>query len=187
MMDIIPGPTRIEGYAIVSADHMLADASGRMDGLIIAADQQFFQDGLDRAAVIVHGRHSHEGGPRAAGRRRLIVTTRVAALADDPAHPQSLLWNPKGAALAEAWARLGAPDGVLAVIGGPHVYGMFLDRGYDTFHLSRATNVRLPGGLPLFPGVGPNCTPEDLMVGHGLKPAPPRLLADGVTLTTWSR
>src|ERR1700733_2428097 len=69
------GPNRVEGYAIVSADGMIADAAGKMpDTLRNPADQSFLQAELDRAAMVVHGRHSHEGGPRAARRKRLIVT-----------------------------------------------------------------------------------------------------------------
>jgi len=183
-------PTSIEGYAIVSADGMLADANRRMpDGLVVEADQQFFRGGLERAAAVVHGRHSHEGGERAARRRRLIVTRKVDALAEDPAHPQSLLWNPNGAALDEAWDRLGAPEGALAVIGGPEVYGLFLDIGYDKFHLSRAARVRIPGGRPVFPEIGPDRAPEDVLASRGLKPGPQRVLdqAADVTLVTWSR
>jgi dihydrofolate reductase len=185
----MPGPTSIEGYAIVSADGMLADANRHMpDALIVEADQQFFQGSLDRAAVVVHGRHSHEGGPRAALRRRLIVTTRVEALAEYPAYPHALLWNPKGATLAQAWARLSAPDGMLAVIGGPDVNALFLDT-YDKFYLSRASQVRLPGGVPVFPGIGPDRTPEDVLADHGLRPGPQQVLdqAAGVTLVTWTR
>jgi hypothetical protein len=52
---------RIEGYAIVSADGMLADFNRKMpDGLKIDADVRFFKQGLDRAALVVHGRNSHE-------------------------------------------------------------------------------------------------------------------------------
>jgi hypothetical protein len=75
---------------------------------------------------------------------------------------------------------------VLAVIGGTETFGLFLDIGYDAFHLTRANRARLPGGRPVFPGV-PARTPEDLLAGHGLKPGPPRILdpdAD-VTLVTW--
>lgn len=187
----MPRPTSIEGFAIVSVDGMLADADRHMPAaLIVEADQRFFQDSLDRAAALVHGRHSHEGGgARAARRRRLIVTSRVAALADHAANPNALLWNPKGASLEQAWARLGAPDGMLAVIGGPEVYGMFLDIGYDKFHLSRAAHVRLPGGRPVFPEIGPGRTPEDVLASRGLKPGPPRVLdaEAGVSLVTWSR
>jgi dihydrofolate reductase len=186
----MPGPARIEGYAIVSADGMLADAERRMpDGLKVEADQKFFHDGLDRAAAIVHGRHSHEGGPRAAGRRRLVVTRTVPGLAPDPSRPNGLLWNPQGASLSEAWAALAPPDGMLAVIGGPEVYRLFLDIGYDAFHLTRAPHVHLPGGRPVFPGIGPDRTPEDLLAGAGLRPGAQSLLdptAD-VTLVTWER
>ena len=65
---------------------------------------------------------------------------------------------------------------MLAVIGGPEVYGLFLDIGYDAFHLSRAANVRLPGGRPVFPQIGPDRTPEDVLASHGLKPGPQRVL-----------
>jgi dihydrofolate reductase len=188
----MPGPRDIESYAIVSVDGMLANAQRIIpDELKVEADQKFFHDGLARAAAIVHGRHSHEGPPLSVAnrRRRLIVTTQVAALAPDPRHPNSLLWNPKGATLAEAWAALGAPDGTLAVIGGPEVYGLFLDIGYDTFHLTRVPHVRLPGGRPVFPEIGPDRTPEDVLASHGLKPGPQRVLdvARGVTLVTWRR
>lgn len=184
------GATSIEGYAIVSEDGMLADANRHIpDGLKIKADQEFFHGALERAAVVVHGRHSHEGGPRAANRHRLVLTSRVASLEPDPAHPNSLLWNPEGATLAQAWERLGAPSGLLAVIGGPQAYALFLDIGYDAFHLSRAANVWLPGGRPVFPQIGPGRTAEDVLASHGLKPGPTQVLdqAAGATLVTWRR
>ena len=54
-------PHRIEGYAIVSEDGMLADATGIMpDSLKFGADQAFFESGLDGVDVVVHGRYSHE-------------------------------------------------------------------------------------------------------------------------------
>src|SRR4051794_4584504 len=127
----MPSPSSIEAYAIVSADGMLADAERHMPkGLQVEADQKFFQGSLDQAAVVVHGRHSHEGGPRAAQRHRLVMTRSIPALGPDPRHPKSLLWNPKGATLEEAWAELGAPAGMLAGIGGAGGYGPFLDVGY---------------------------------------------------------
>ena len=63
-------------------------------------------------------------------------------------------------------AALGTPDGIVGIIGGPDVFGMFLDR-YDVFHLSRAPDVRLPGGRPVFPEV-PTRTPEEVLASHGL-------------------
>jgi hypothetical protein len=184
----MPGPTRIEGFAIVSEDGMLADAERRIPpSLVVEADQKFFHGSLEHAAVVVHGRHSHEGGPRADTRHRLVVTRSVTSLAPHPTLPKTLLWNPQGATLEEAWARLGAPDGMLAVIGNGDVNQIFLDRGFDAFHLSRVPGVRLPGGRPVFPGIGPDRTPEDILAEHGLKPSPPRALdpAAGATLVSW--
>jgi dihydrofolate reductase len=186
----MPGPTRIEGFAIVSEDGMLADAERRIPpALVIEADQKFFHGSLEHAAVAVQGRHSHEGGARADTRYRLVVTRSVPSLAPHPMFPKALLWNPRGASLEQAWARLGASDGMLAVIGGGDVNQIFLDRGFDVFHLSRVAGVRLPGGRPVFPGVGPDRTPEDILAQHGLKPGPQRVLdaAAGATLVTWSR
>lgn len=183
------GPRRVEGYVIVSSDGMIANASGVMPASIRNdADQKHFQDGLDLAAVVVHGRHSHEGGPRAARRKRLILTRQVDAIAPDPAHPNSLLWNPAGATIEQAIAELGALDGAIAPIGGTEVFSMFLPV-YDAFHLTRAAHAKIPGGRPVFAGVGQDVTPEDLLARHGLKPGPQRDLdaSAGITLVTWER
>jgi dihydrofolate reductase len=180
---------RIEGYVIVSADGMIADGKGQMPPSIRNdADQRFFQDALDHAAVVVHGRHSHEGGRRAARRKRLVLTRQVAALAPDPAHPNALLWNPVGAGLDAALDRLGVDEGIIAIIGGTEVFSLFLPQ-YEAFHLSRAANARIPGGLPVFSEVGPNATPEDVLARHGLKPGPRRELdrSAGVSVVTWQR
>jgi hypothetical protein len=183
-------PTSIEGFAIISDDGMLADAQRRIPPeLIVEADQAFFHGCLEQAAVVVHGRHSHEGGPRADLRHRLVLSRRVPALGRRAPRPKALLWNPEGASLEEAWAKLGAPDGMLAVIGGPDVNQLFLARGYTAFHLSRVAGIRLPGGVPVFPGIGPNRSPEQILVEAGLKPGPQRVLdaAKGATLVTWRR
>jgi dihydrofolate reductase len=180
---------RIEGYVIVSTDGMLADGNGQMpDSIRNAADQKFFQDSLDRAAVILHGRHSHEGGPRADRRKRLVLTRQVASLGRDTTHPNSTLWNPLGATLDEALEQIGVADGVVAVIGGPEVFSLFLPL-YDAFHLSRAAHAKIPGGLPVFTEVGPNAAPEDVLARHGLKPDDRRDLdaAAGISVVTWQR
>jgi dihydrofolate reductase len=179
---------RIEGYAIVSEDGMLADAAGVMpDALKFTADQQFFERGLDGVDVVVHGRHSHEQQPRSQLRRRLILTRHVPAIAADPSNERTLFWNPAGASFEQAMAALGAPDGNVAIIGGTEVFGMFLDR-YDVFHLSRAPNVRLPGGRPVFPGV-PARTPEEVLTGHGLDVGRRQLLdpARDLAVVSWQR
>jgi len=186
----MPGPSKIEAYAIVSADGMLADANRRIPpALVVEADQKFFHGGLDQAAAVAHGRHSHEGGPRADARYRLILTSKVDAPVPARTRPKALLWNPKNASLADAWAMLGAPRGSLAVIGGPEVYQLFLDIGYDEFHLSRVANLRIPGGRPVLPEIGIDRSPEDVLAAHGLTPGPERVLdaAKAATLVTWRR
>jgi dihydrofolate reductase len=179
----------VEGLAIISADGMIADAAGvQPDALKLDADQRFFRRTVRAADVLVHGRNSGEGGPQAGERRRIVLTRRIAGAVRDPDHANTVLWNPAGAPLAQAWALLGAAGGRLAVIGGTDVFGLFLERGYDLFHLSRAGRVRLPGGRPVFPGV-PEDSPEELLADHGLKPDATQVLdpSADLTLTTWRR
>src|SRR5262249_8007143 len=146
-----------------------------------------FRRKLDEATVLVHGRNSGEGGPDAARRRRLILTRQVAGLAPDPDNARAMLWNPAAASLEQAWDALGVRGGLLAVIGGTPPYGLFLDR-YDAFHLSRAGRARLPGGVPVFPGIPLN-TPEAVLAKHGLKPGTTRVLdaSADLVLTVWQR
>lgn len=182
-------PDRIVGLAIVSADGMIADWRGTQpDALMLEADQRFFHGVLDEATALVHGRQSGESGPNAARRRRLILTRRIAGLAPDSQSDNALLWNPGGAPLEAAWETLGLSGGVLTVIGGTEAFGLFLDLGYDVFHLSLAGHARLPGGSPVFPGIPP-ATPEQRLTGHGLEPDPIRILdaAAALSLTTWRR
>jgi dihydrofolate reductase len=181
-------PRRIEGYAIVSEDGMLANAAGIMPPeLKFEADQCFFARGLDGVEAVVHGRHSHEQQPHSHRRRRLIVTRQIGGLSPDPSNDKVLFWNPAGASFEQAWAALGVPDGSLAVIGGTDVFGMFLP-DYDDFHLTRAPYVRLPGGRPVFPQV-PARTPEQVLADHGLTPGPPQVLDApcGLVVVGWHR
>lgn len=184
----MPLPSRIEGYAIVSADGMLADHTGVMPrGLYIPADQAFFIDALDRCDVVAHGRHSQESHPHSARRKRIILTRRVAALLPDPANPNAVLWNPAGASLEQAWDFFATARGTLAVLGGAECFTLFLPR-FDAFYLSRAPQMTLPGGRPVFPGV-PAKTPEQILADAGLRPGPCRVLdsARDVTMTCWLR
>jgi dihydrofolate reductase len=184
----MPSPRRIEGYAIVSEDGMLANAAGIMpDALKFEADQRFFERGLDGVDVVVHGRRSHERQPRSYLRRRLILTRQVPAIAVDPSDEKALFWNPAGASFEQALAVLGMPDGRVGVIGGTEVFGMFLDR-YDVFHLSRAPNVRLPGGRLVFPEVATH-TPEEVLASHGLHRGQRKVLdpAKGLAVVSWRR
>jgi dihydrofolate reductase len=183
------GALRIEGFAIVSIDGMLADRAGHMpEALKIEADHRFFAESLDQVTAVVHGRHSHEGQPNSPRRRRLILTRRVSRIEPDPENPIARLWNPTGASFTAACAALGVEQGTVAIIGGTEVFGLFLDAGYDAFHLSRANRVRLPGGRPVFPQV-PGQTPEEVLASHGLHPGERRVLDEtaDATLVTWTR
>ena len=179
---------RIDGYVIVSADGMLANAAHVMpDELRFEGDKQFFTAALDRADLIVHGRHSYEDQPNSPRRTRIVVTRSIAAVAPDPSNPKATLWNPAGAAFEAACDHAGVHSGTAAVIGGPDVFGMFMDR-YDTFWLSQAPRVRLPGGEPCFPGV-PERSPQAVLAAHGLKAGEAQILdtAGGVSVTPWRR
>jgi len=179
---------RIEGYVIVSADGMLADARNVMpDELKFAGDKAFFTAALDRADSILHGRNSSEDQPNSPRRRRVILTRTVDAIAPDPSNPKATLWNPAGASFEAACNHAGVDAGTVAVIGGPGVFGMFMDR-YDAFWLSVAPHVRLPGGEPCFPGV-PARTPQEILAAHGLHAGDAQMLdaLHDVTVTPWRR
>ena len=184
-----PAPAlHIDGYVIVSGDGMLANADRVMPvELKFEGDKRFFTAALDRADLIVHGRHSHEDQPNSPRRKRIILTRRIGSIAPDPSNPRATLWNPAGASFEAACDHAGVRSGTIAIIGGPDVFAMFLDR-YDVFWLSQAPRVRLPGGEPCFPGV-PQHSPQEILAAHGLKAGESQILdvADGVSVTPWRR
>ena len=181
-------PFRFNGYVIVSAEGMLTDASGVMpDALKFPGDQAFFTAGLDRADLIVHGRHSFEDQPNSPKRTRIVLSRGIDAVAPDPDNEKATLWNPDGASFEDACAVAGIQAGTIAVIGGPAVYGMFLDR-YDVFWLSQAANVHVPDGQGCFPGV-PAQSPQQVLAAHGLEASEVQVLdeAHDVRVTAWRR
>ena len=178
----------IEGYVIVSADGMLANAHHVMpDELKFEGDKQFFNAALDRADLIVHGRRSFEDQPNSPLRKRIILTGKIDALAPDPSNLKATLWNPAGASFEAACERAGVAGGMIAIIGGPGVFGMFLDR-YDMFWLSQAPRVRIPDGQGCFPGV-PAQSPQQILAAHGLGAGNAQILdnANDVSVTPWLR
>ncbi len=142
-------PYRFIGYAIVSEDGMLADASGVIPpSLIVKADQEFFMRGLDAAAALVHGRNSAEQ-PTSPSRRRLIATRKVSATTPRlPTIETRCCGTRKVSPVDAALGELGVHDGDIAIIGGTDIFGAFLPR-YDIFHLTRVPDVvsawRAPG------------------------------------------
>ncbi|MBX9942680.1 MAG: dihydrofolate reductase [Reyranella sp.] len=187
MNGVAPRRPRLVGFAIVSREGMIARSDGSFPPeLRIPADQTFYQDALDKASAIAHGRHSSEGGPRRAARRRIVLTRRVERVVTDPGNPNAVLWNPAAAPFDETWMKLGLDDGTIAVVGGTDVFGLFLNLGYDAFFLTRAA-ASVPRGRPVFPGVGDGTTPEDVLGRYGMVLRSSRVLdeATGTVLEEW--
>jgi len=180
------GGWRIHGHAIISADGCISDGAGHMPAALRnPADWRRFQAALDAADVVVLGRRSHELTPNPKGRRRLVLSSRVAGL---DRQPDALWWNPATVPLGEALAAI-APRGLAAVVGGRPVFDWFLAAGYDEFHLARAGRVDLPGGTFLFSAMADGTPPEDLLAATGLVPGPREALdpSNGVWLEAWRR
>ena len=94
------------------------------------------------------------------------MTRRVQRIVHDPDNPNVILWNPATAPFDEAWQKLNIDGGILAVVGGTDVFGLFLSIGYDAFFLSRAWRAAArPAG---FPGVGNGVPAEEPLKQHGL-------------------
>jgi dihydrofolate reductase len=167
---------RIEGYAVISKEGMIATSDGHFPEQIkIPADHAFYQASVDKASAVINGRHSSEGGPKEHERRRIVLTRRVDVLTPDPDNPNAILWNPASAPFEEAWAKLGLDGGVAAVVGGTDTFGLFLTIGYDVFYLTK-TDASVPRGRAVFPGVGKIATPEEAMTKAGLVHKSTRML-----------
>ncbi len=159
---------RIEGYAIVSSNGMIADCDCVMPNTLkFEADQDFLDKALDDAVLLVHGRKSHEGQPNSCLRKRLLLTRGVDSFSVDPHEPNVWLWNPALFPFDYVCEQLKVRDGVVAVLGGTAAYDMFLDR-YSAFHLCRAGKVHVPNGTPVLSAVGEGRTPENVLASHGL-------------------
>jgi hypothetical protein len=182
------GAYRIDGLAIVSVEGNIADHTGYMpNSLKLEADQALYAKALADAAVVIHGKLSHEGGSDSSQRRRLIMTRRVANLSPIEGEPNARYWNPAGAGLAEALSEVGAPPGTIGVLGGTDIYSHFLALGFDGFVLCRATKVSLPGGVPVFAEMRETgLSPEQVLEGAGLGIKYAQRLDDEVSVAFWS-
>lgn len=177
----------IEGHAIVSADDRIAGADGLTPpSLNNPADWARFQAALDDAVLVVLGRLSHAANPNRRRRPRLVVSSASAGV---ERRPDAWWWNPESASLAAALAAAAPGGGTVAVPGGHLVFDLFLGLGFDAFHLSRATQVVLPDGIPIFSEVTKSRTADDVLAARDMTPGPTTMLDPeaGVTLTTWRR
>ena len=177
---------RIHGHAIVSADDRIADAHGQTPAALRnEADWVRFQAALDTAAVTVLGRFGHEIHPNVRGRNRLVLSSLVAGI---ERRDDAWWWNPAAAPVEAALAAAAPGGGIVTVPGGRRVFDLFLDIGFDEFHLSRAADVVLPGGTPVFSDVLAGRSAAEIL-GRRLAAGPAAALdpAASVTLTVWSR
>lgn len=185
MIEIGPARYVFHGHAIVSADDRIADASGQTPpSLRIAADWERFQAALDRSVLTVLGRLGHEANPNRRGRNRLVLSSAGGGIAH---RGGAWWWNPDKAALPEALALAAPEGGLVAVPGGRRVFDLFLDIGYDAFHLTRAERVRVGDGVPLFGAVGAGERADTVLAGRGLVADAPVAIADGVSTVVWRK
>jgi hypothetical protein len=97
-------------------------------------------------------------------------------------------WNPAHASW-DVVAKMLPSGGEVAVCGGQGAFDLFLDIGYDAFHLSRAHGVRLPGGRAVFSACDRGVSAEAVLARAGLRvsetiPLDPE---HGVEMKVWRR
>jgi hypothetical protein len=178
-------PVEIHGYAIVSDNDCIADASGQTpDMLRNEADWAYFQAELNRSAVTVLGRLGHEANPNPRGRLRIILSTSSSGL---ERRTDGWWWNPAELPWAQAIRTVLPEGGRVAVPGGRQVFDLFLKVGYIAFHLTRAEGILVPDGVPVFSGCRHGSSAETILSESGLRPGEREILdpAGPVTLTIW--
>ncbi len=180
-------PVEIDGYAIVSDDDKIADADGLVpESLRNEADWDYYQRALARSDLIVYGHRSHDFEPNVRGDLRLVISTGSAGL---ERRADAWWWNPARVKWPEVAERVLPLGGAVAVPGGQGVFDLFLDIGFDGFHLSRAHGVKLPGGRAVFSDCEAGMSAEAVLTRAGLSvvkkiPLDPE---HGVDLTLWRR
>ncbi|PVE23852.1 hypothetical protein DC522_13895 [Microvirga sp. KLBC 81] len=177
----------IHGYAIVSDNDRIADATGRTpDVLRNDADWAYFQAELNRSDVTVLGRLGHEANPNPKGRVRVVLSFSSQGI---ERRVDGWWWNPQKLSWEEAIRGVLPHGGRVAVPGGRQVFDLFLAIGYDAFHLTRAEGVVVPDGVPVFSECDTGKSAEAILTEAGLKPGAKRILdpTGPVSLTVWRR
>ena len=145
------GPSHLfEGYAVASADGLIADADGQMpESLKFDGDWDYFQAALDRSDVTLIGRHTHEAAPNIKKRRRLVFSSRACGLTKAD---ETTFWiDPAKTDPHAAIAEISGRNAKVAVVGGRGVFDWVLSNaGFSAFHLSVAREVRLKHGQRIF-------------------------------------
>jgi hypothetical protein len=177
----------IHGYAIVSDNDRIADASGRTpEALRNDADWAYFQAELNKSDVTVLGRLGHEANPNPKGRLRMILSSSSSGL---ERRSDGWWWNPNELPWDEAIQVVLPEGGRVAVPGGRQVFDLFLEIGYDAFHLTRAEGTFIPEGVSVFSGCDKGRSAETILSQSGLKPDARQVLDPfvPVSLVVWQR
>jgi hypothetical protein len=178
---------QIHGYAIVSEDDRITDESGATPKVLRnEADWAYFQRELDRADLVVLGRIGHEANPNTKARSRLVVSASSAGLEQ---RVDGWWWNPDRCDWNVAMRTILPGGGRVAVPGGRRVFDLFLQIGYDVFHLSRAEGVIIGSGIGLFSACDEGTSACVALFESGLEAGPRQVLDPRlpVSLTMWSR
>ncbi|MGH1481766.1 MAG: hypothetical protein ACRBM6_24055 [Geminicoccales bacterium] len=166
---MVPKPVhRFQGYAVVSADGLIADADGRMpDQLKFDADWDYFQAALDRADVTLIGRATHEVAPNVKKRRRLVFSSRVQGMWQED---ETTFWvDPTKTDPNGVITEIVGPSADVAVVGGQGVFDWVLSKpGFFSFHISLAHHVRIGSGRHIFRDAAGLEAAISLLQGHGL-------------------
>jgi hypothetical protein len=180
-------PVQIHGYAIVSDDDRITDSTGATPAALRnEADWAYFQSELDRADLVVLGRLGHEANPNIKGRKRLVVSSSSPGLEK---RGDEWWWNPERCSWEDVVATVLPRGGRVAVPGGRRVFDLFLQIGYDFFHLSRAEGLEIGSGIGLFSCCDNGVSACAALFESGLEAGPRRILDRGppVSLTLWTR
>jgi hypothetical protein len=180
-------PVEIHGYAIVSDDHMIADASEQVPpSLRNEKDWESYQAAQARSAFVVFARVSHGFEPNTRGDPRLVLSRSAKGLEK---RDDAWWWNPAETPWREVLGRLLPDGGEVAVCGGQSAFDLFLPIGYDVFHLARARGVTLPGGRKVFSQCNAGLSAEAVLGKFGLRDAE-RIDVDpekGVEMYNWRK
>ena len=159
-------PIEIHGYAIVSDDDRIADAEGLIPpALRNEKDWEQYQRALAQSDLVVFARVSHENEPETHGVPRMVVSRSANGLEN---RGGIWWWDPALVSWGEAVGEVLPQGGEVAAPGGQAVFDLFLNIGYDVFHLARAHGVRLPGGRAVFSECETGLTAETVLSKHGL-------------------
>ena len=175
----------IHGYAIVSDNDCIADASGHTPEVLRnEADWAYFQAELNKSAVTVLGRLGHEANPNPKGRLRMILSSSSPGL---ERRADGWWWDPGKLPWDEAIRTVLPAGGRIAVPGGRQVFDHFLRIGYDAFHLTRAEGTHVPDGVPVFSECRAGTSAEMMLSGRGLRPGERQVLdpVGRITLAIW--